>query len=147
MKNLFVYYSNSGNGDVVASYLSENGVDIRKVEPEKKLPKALFPQMMKGGFLATINHKSKLKEFNADISGYDGVMIGSPVWNGRLLCPINTVLASLDLSGKTVSFILYAGGGSAPKAVDKINEKYPGASVVVLKEPKKNADELKKIVI
>ena len=42
MKKLFIYYSNTGNGDVVANYLAENGYDIRKITPKKNLPKAFF---------------------------------------------------------------------------------------------------------
>ncbi|MBO4869809.1 MAG: hypothetical protein J5585_08860 [Clostridia bacterium] len=145
MKKLFVYYSLNGSGDAVAEYLSQNGYDTRKVITEKPMPKSFFLQIMKGGFAAGIGKKEKLSGFDPDLSGYDEVVIGSPVWNGRISPPVNTVISSLDLTGKDVSFILYAGGGEAPKAVEKLSALFPGAPVTVLKEPKKYPEELEKL--
>ena len=147
MKTLFIYYSHSGNGDVVAEYLRERGVEIRKVDPKKTLPKSFFGAIMKGGFLATIGYKAQLIEYDKSVEGYDHVIIGSPVWNGRFSCPINALLAELDLRDTRISFLLYAGGGTAPKAVKRISVEYPSANVVVMKEPKKCPDELEKAEI
>jgi len=145
MSTLFVYYSLSGSGDLVAEKMREKGAEIYKVQTAKPMPKSLFGAIMKGGFLATIGHKMPLRDFDPNLDGYDRVVIGSPVWNGRISCPINTVLASLDLTGKDLSFLLYAGGGEAPKAVARLKKEYPSAPVFILKEPKKYTDELAKI--
>ena len=91
-------------------------------------------------------NKSKLLKFDTSLSDYDEVIIGSPIWNARLSCPINAVLSACDLSNKRVSFILSSGSGEAPKAVKKINTDYPYAEIKILKEPLKNHDELKKIL-
>ena len=145
MPTLFIYYSLTGNGDLVAEKMRELGAEVCKVQTAKPMPKSFFGAILKGGFLAAIGHKMPLKDFDLTLDGYDRVVIGSPVWNGRLACPINTVLASLDLAGKEVAFVLCAGGGEAPKAVARLKKEYPSASVVILKEPKKYADELAKI--
>lgn len=145
MSTLFLYYSHSGNGDAVAAYLREKGAEIRKVEPKKPLPKSFFGAVMKGGFLATIGHKSKLTDFDRNFESFDRIVIGSPVWNGRVSCPINALLSSVDFGEKSLAFVFYAGGGTAPKALARIAKEYPNASVVVLKEPKKYSDELAKL--
>ena len=142
MKRLFIYYSESGNGDVVALYLSEKGYETRKVIPEKNLPKAFLFKMLSGGFKAALKKKAKLKDYNNDVSEYDEIIIGSPIWNGRISCPINTVLAETDLSEKKVSFILYAGGGTAPKAEKRLKAEFPNAKVTVLKQPKSYPETL-----
>ena len=142
MKKLFIYYSHTGNGDLVAEILKD--YEIRKVETVKKLPKAFFFAMMKGGFLAAIKAKSKLLEYDKDVSEYDEIVIGSPTWNARLVPAINTVLNDIDFSGKKLDFILWSGGGTAKKSVAFINKNYPDSKVTVLKEPKKNKDELNK---
>ncbi len=72
-------------------------------------------------------------------------MIGSPVWNGRLSCPINTVLAETDLKGKSLTFLLYSGSGDAPKAVRQIRERFPDAGIIHLKEPKSHPEEQSKL--
>ena len=145
MNTLFIYYSHTGNGDVVAEYLSAKGVEARKVEPMKPLPKSFFWSIMKGGFLATIGHKAKLLPYDKSLEGVDRVVIGSPVWNARFSCPINFLLADADFSGKEMVFVLYAGSGAAPKARLRIEKEYPEAKVIVLKEPKKYPEELEKL--
>ena len=145
MKTLFLYYSFTGNGDVVAECLSEKGAEIRKVFPKKPLPKSFFWSVMTGGFLATIGHKSKLLPWDTSFEGFDRIVIGSPVWNARFSCPINSVLAEADFAGKALTFVLYSGSGAAPKAAERIENLYPNAKIIVLKEPKKFPEELEKL--
>lgn len=145
MNKLLIYYSLSGNGDLVAEQLRKEGFCVRKVEPKKAIPKKFFWQIMAGGFAAGIGKKEPLKAYDPDVRDFDEIVIGSPVWNGRLSCPINTVLDKTDLKGKKLTFVLYSGSGDAPKAVQKIQSLYPDAGIVHLKEPKKYPDELKKL--
>ena len=144
MATLFIYYTHSGNGDVVAEYLSGKGAEIRKVEPKKPLPKSFFWSVMTGGFLATIGHKAKLLPYDQSYEGFDRIVIGSPVWNARFSCPINSLLAENDFTGKELVFVLYAGSGRAPKATARILKQYPNSKIIVLKEPKKYPEELMK---
>ena len=144
-RRIFIYYSLSGNGDIVSDYLNEKHYDIRRVEVEDELPKSKVLRILSGGFLAGIHHKSKLVNFNKDIKKYQSVVIGSPVWNSNLSCPINAVLDELDLTGKRITFILYSGSVSAKRLEKHIKDKFKDATVIHLKEPKKNKDEVKKI--
>ncbi len=135
MKRIFIYYSLTGNGDKVANILMSKGIDIRKVLSTFKM-NSKFGMIMKGGFLAGINHKSKLIDFNDDINSYDEIIIGSPIWNNRFSCPINTVLSKLDLSNKKITFILYSASGKDNKAMEKIKKLYPDSTIINIKEPK-----------
>jgi multimeric flavodoxin WrbA len=145
MKKLFVYYSHSGNGDVVADYLKEKGFDIRKVIPKKDIPKSFALSILVGGFKASVNYHDKLKDFNYDISDYDEIYIGSPIWNARLSSPINTIMDKLEVEKRPLTFVLYSGSGTSPKATIKIKEKFPEAKIIDLKDPKKNKKELIKL--
>ena len=145
MSKLLIYYSLSGNGDLVAETLKERGFDVRKVKPKKNMPKAFFLQILAGGFGAGIGRKEPLKDYDSDVSAYDTVVIGSPVWNGRLACPINTVLAQADFSGKALTLVLYSGGGEAKKAEKQIAARFPQAAVIHLKEPKKYPEQLERL--
>ena len=145
MKKLFIYYSYTGSGNVVAAFLKENGVEIRQVIRKKKLPTSFFWGIMAGGFLAGIKHKDKLDGFDENIEEYDEIIIGSPIWNARVSSPINTVLSKLDLKEKKLSFVFYAGSGEGKKALKRINKEYPNAKIIFLKEPKKYPEELKKL--
>lgn len=146
MKKIFIYYSLSGNGDIVANYLKEKNIDIRKVETKKPLPSNMVLRILSGGFLAGINHKDELVNFNPDITKYDEVIIGSPIWNDHLSCPINTVLDKLDLTNKKVSFILYSGSGEAPKTIKRLNDIYKDITINNIKEPKKNNERIAELL-
>ena len=145
MKKLFIYYSYTGSGDVVAQKMLEKGYEVRKVETVKGLPKVFFFAMLSGGFQAGAKKKAKLKEFDYDISAYDEVVIGSPIWNGRIAPAINTVLANINFEGKELSFIFYAGSGEGKNALKRVNKEYPNAKCVFLKQPKDHPEELKKL--
>ena len=144
MKKVFIYYSLSNNGDVVADYFRDNGYDIRKVITKRKYPNNMFFRILLGGFRSSFNKKDKLVDFNTDIKDYDKIVIGSPVWNDRLSAPINSVIDLLDLKDKDITFILYSASGKALKAKEKIKKLY-NINPIVLKEPKNNIDELDKI--
>ena len=145
MKKLFLYYSYTGNGDIVAEYLKEKGYDIRKFDTVKKLPKSFFWSMMVGGFQAGTKKKAKLLPFDQDISAYDEVVIGSPIWNDRFSPALNGLLATLDFSTKKLSFVFYSGSGEGKKAVQRLEKEYPNVPYVFLKTPKKDPEELKKL--
>ena len=145
MKKLFLYYSYTGNGDIVANSFREKGYDTRKIETVKSLPKSFFWGMMSGGFQAGMKMKAKLKEFDQDLSIYDEIIIGSPIWNGRFPPAINTVLATLPLKDKKMLVVFYSGSGEGAKAVKRLKKEFPEATYVFLKEPKKYPDELLKL--
>ena len=146
MRKLFIYYSNTGNGDIIAYKMETLGYEVRKVMPKKDLPKAFFFKVITGGFLAGINAKAKLVDYDNNIDGYEEIVIGSPIWNDKLSSPINTVLEKTDLSGKDVRFVLYAGSGNAKKALKQLEKVVPNPNVTFLKEPKKYPDELEKLI-
>ena len=145
MKKLFIYYSHTGNGDVVSTFFKEKGYEIRKVVEKKKMPKSFFMQMMVGGFRAGIGAKGKLVNYNNDVKEYDEVVIASPIWNKKFPPATNAVLKETDLSNKKVTFVLYSGSGTGPKATEKINKLFKNASIIYLKEPKKYPEELIKL--
>ena len=145
MSKLFIYYSHTGNGELVSKIFESQGYKIRKVEEEFKMPKAFFFQMMVGGFRAGTNQKGKLIDYNNDVSSYDEIVIGSPIWNGKLPPTTNSIIAETNFEGKKLSFVLYSGGGEAPKAEKHIKLLYKDAIVIHLQEPKKYNDQLKKL--
>ena len=137
MKKLFIYYSLSGNGDFLAEQLKKQGYEIRKVIEKKKAPKVFFFRILSGGFRAGMNAKGKLIDYNNDISEFDEVVVGSPIWNGRFTPAIN--------KDKKLTFLFYSGSGDQPKAAKKVKKLFPEANIIVLKEPKSHEAELEKI--
>ena len=147
MKKLFIYFSLTGNCDVVADYLKEKGFEIRKVEMKKPLPKSFFFCVLTGGFLAGLGIKSKLKEYDHNIDDYDEIIIGSPIWNGRFSSPLNRILKDIDFKEKSIKFVFTAGSGEGKQALKKVNKLFPEAECIFLKEQKKNNEELNKLLL
>ena len=143
-KKLFIYFSLTGNGDIVANEFKNKGFEIRKVISKYKYPKNKFMLMMVGGYKATFEKKDKLLDFNANISPYEKIVLASPVWNDRISAPINEVLSILDLKNKNIDFILYSASGTANTAKERIKNLF-GIDAIDLKEPKKHKNELLKI--
>ena len=83
---------------------------------------------------------------NLILIDYDKIVIGSPIWNDRISAPINSVLSLLDLKDKDLSFVFYSASGKGNHAIEKVKNLY-GAKSIILKEPKTNKEELKKLKI
>ncbi len=145
MKKIFIYYSLTGNGDFIASYLKQKKYDLKNIEVQKNLPNNFLLRIIIGGFKSMIKYRDKIINFDVDINSYDEIVVGSPIWNDRVCSPIYSLLNDFDFSNKKLSFILYSGSGKSTKALDYINNIFPNSKVFLLKEPLKNDNEIKKI--
>ena len=145
MAKLFIYYSLTGNGDLVAKSFLEKGYEIRKVSEKKKMPKKFFWMVLGGGFRAGLGLKGKLVDYDNDISRFDNVVVGSPIWNGRFPPAMNSVLAQTNFFNKNLTFVFYSGSGEGKKAEARVKKEFPNALIVFLKEPKKHEKELEKL--
>ena len=85
MSKLFIYYSHSGNGDIVSKEFEKAGFELRKVTEKKKMPKSFFWLIMAGGFRAGLGLKGKLVNYNNDVKDYDKTFAAQLVmqYNGK----------------------------------------------------------------
>lgn len=116
----FIYFSWTGNGDYIASFLKERGYEPVKVETTKRLGKVGFFAMMKYGFKAGTGGKTPIKDLDLNIKEDDLVIIGSPIWNDRLSTPINTLLSKFNFNKENTRFILYPAGEDTKKSLAQI---------------------------
>ena len=145
MKKLFLYCSFTGNGDIVSKEFEKVGFELRKAIEKKKFPKSFFWSIMSGGFRASIGAKGKLVNYDKDVSSFDKIVIGSPIWNGRFPPVMNAVLKETNFEGKDLTFVFYSGSGEGKKAEERVKKEFPSAKILFLKEPKKYNEELKKL--
>ena len=142
----FIYFSVSGNGDLIAEYLKDKGYQPVKVEMVKLIKKVGFFTILKYGFRAGSNKKEKIKELNLDLKEDDEVIIGSPIWNDRLSTPINAVLNQFSFNKENTRFILYPAGEGTKKSfaqLEKLGFKQPP---IIYSNPKKNQDKMQEIL-
>lgn len=111
-KALVIYYSKTGNTKAVAQMIqARTNSDIYRIETVKaypmKTPESIeIPkQELESGNLPD------LKGTPPDLSGYDMIIIGSPVWWYTVSTPIMRFLKEVDFAGKKVAaFNTNAGG-------------------------------------
>ena len=145
MKKLFLFCSFTGSGDLVSKEFEKAGFELRKAIEKKKFPKSFFWSIMSGGFRASIGAKGKLVNYDKDVSSFDKIVIGSPIWNGRFPPVMNAVLKETNFEGKELTFVFYSGSGDGKKAEERVKKEFPSAKILFLKEPKKYNEELKKL--
>ena len=142
----FVYFSASGNGDFIASFLKEKGYEIVKVETLKPFGKVNFFRILKYGFRAGAEKREKIKDINLELNSDDEVVIGSPIWNDRLSTPINAVLDKIAFNKETTKFIVYPAGDSAKKVFEQIKKLGFKNEPLVYSYPLKNQDKINDIL-
>ncbi|MDD5679209.1 MAG: flavodoxin [Kiritimatiellae bacterium] len=122
MRNLVVYYSYTGNTELAAKTLAEIiKADIIKIEDVDRPSK---DKAYKAGKEASIQGKSwPVKPFKTDLSAYDRIFVGCPVWFGMPTPEFNAFVEQVDFSGKQVVVFVTLGGGGYDKAVKSMTEK------------------------
>lgn len=105
MKNkkiLTVYYSLSGHTAFAAKEIqAAAGGDIVSVEMEKPYSGSYFRTLFSAGFDILTGKKPSLKN-KIDISGYDVIFAGGPVWWFTVTPPLASFLNGHDFAGKTL---------------------------------------------
>lgn len=142
----FIYFSVSGNGDLIAEYLKEKEYTPVKVEMIKPIKKVGFFTILKFGFRAGLQKKEKIKEINIDLKEDDEIIIGSPIWNDRLSTPINALLDKISFDKENTKFILYPAGEGTKKSLVQLEKLGFKQSPIIYSNPKKNQDKMQKIL-
>lgn len=152
MKTLIVYYSLEGNTGFIAETIAKKlQADVLKLETTKPFPTEGFSKFFKGGMSVVFNTKPKLKNDNVDLSQYDNIVIGSPVWAGSYSSPINTFIKKYKFTGKKVAMFLCSGGGDVEKGFTRLKKALQGNDFIgeidFIEPMKKNADEESKTAV
>jgi len=115
-KALVIYFSAGGHTKVKALQLSEAiEADIFEIEPVKKYTKAdlLWMNPLSRSFREVATRKSKRPEIvdkPLDLSGYDKIFLGFPIWGWAAPSIVNAFLEKHDFSGKTIVVFATSGG-------------------------------------
>ena len=122
MKNLVVYYSWSGNTELVSKNLAEIiKADVIKLEDVAKPSRE---EAYSSGKDAAKQGKSwPIKSFKTDLTGYERIFVGSPVWFGMPAPAYNAFIEQVDFKGKSVVVFVTLGGGSPDNAIKTMTEK------------------------
>ena len=119
MKNLVVYYSYTGNTEIVAKALAEDlKADVLKIEDAQTPSK--FKAYISGGIAARNEKGWPIKTVNVLLKEYDRVFVGAPIWWGKAAPEINSYIEQTDFKGKSVVVFVTMGGSKADEAINAL---------------------------
>ena len=126
---LIAYFSASGVTKSVAEKIAaENGYDIFEIVPQEIYTAEDLDWTNKDS-RSTIEMNDKAFRppivESCDVSKYDIVVIGFPVWWYTAPTIINTFIESVDLTGKTIKVFCTSGGSGVDKCVSDLHKTYP----------------------
>ena len=135
MKKLVAYFSASGVTEKVAKTLAkEIGADLFEIEPKEAYTKADL-DWTNSSSRSTVEMKNKsfrpeMIKKALDLSEYDTVFVGFPIWWYVAPTIINTFGESYDFSGKTIVPFATSGGSGMGKTTEELIPSFKGAKVV-----------------
>ena len=136
-KSLIIYFSradenyfggeiksiNKGNTEVIAEYIKEfTGADMFKVEPLVKYSEK-YMICIDQAKERIKTHAAPIKEKVPDISKYEVIYIGAPIYWGKMPEELATALQDLNFEGKIVKpFVTHEGSGisQVPQQLQKL---------------------------
>ena len=134
-KKLVAYFSASGITKKVAEMVADAAdCDIYEITPKVAYTKADLNWMDKKSRssveMADKTIRPELADTNVDISGYDEILIGFPIWWYVAPTIINTFLEAHNFAGKKIILFATSGGSGFGNTVSELQPSAPGAQIV-----------------
>lgn len=134
-KTLVAYFSASGVTKTLAEKVAAAaGADLFEIQPAVAYTKADLDWMDKQSrSTIEMNDKSirpEMKKADLDLSAYDTILVGFPIWWYVAPTIINTFLESYDFAGKKIVVFATSGGSGFGNTVKELEPSAPGATIV-----------------
>ena len=131
-RKLVAYFSASGVTRRAAEKIAKKeGADLYEITPAVPYSADDLNYMdRKSRSSVEMKDKSSRPELGGepiDISAYDDIYIGFPIWWGVAPHVVNTFLETYDFGGKTIHPFATSGGSGYGKSNDCLQESAPGA--------------------
>ncbi len=134
-KKLVAYFSASGVTKKVAEMISEvSEYELYEIKPKQAYTKADLNWMDKNSRSSV---EMKDKKFRPEIitkdiemSDYDEIILGFPIWWYVAPTIINTFLEAYDFSGKKITLFATSGGSGFGNTVSELKPSAPNADIV-----------------
>lgn len=131
-KALILYYSQTGTTKAVAEEIkAQTGADIASFDVttpyngsfDETIQRCLTEQAQ--GFVPELKDKDK----DLDLSGYDVIFLGYPIWFGTYAPPVAALLASQSFAGKVIVPFCTFGSGGLESSIADLEKALPDADI------------------
>ena len=132
-KKLVAFFSASGNTAALAEKLAKAaGADLYEIKPAVSYTREdlNWQNKQSRSSVEMSDHSSRpaLADTMANVSAYDTIYIGFPVWWYIAPTIINSFLESYDFSGKTLALFATSGGTGLTQPEDELPKLVPNAT-------------------
>ena len=134
-KTLVAYFSASGSTRKLANTLAAAiGADSYEIKPAVPYSSADLdwnnPNSRSSREMNDSSSRPLLADNNANISGYDVIFLGFPIWWYTAPRIINTFLEAYDFSGKTIVLFATSGGSGLGETASDLAPSCPNARII-----------------
>ncbi len=134
-KALVAYFSASGVTKRAAGELAKAAdAELYEIKPQVSYTREDLnwrnPQSRSSMEMKDKSIRPALADRDADISSYDVIFLGFPIWWYVAPTIINTFLEAYDFSGKTIILFATSGGSGFGNTVKELKESCPGATLL-----------------
>lgn len=121
MKTVVLYYSLTKRTSIVAEALAKKlNADLKRIETVKHF--SMLSAFFVGAPLSIKKRGTPIKPLEIDLSKYDRIIIGTPVWASNSVPAVNEFIDKTDFTGKEVIlFAVY--GGSVGKTIESMSDR------------------------
>lgn len=128
-ENYSVGFIEKGNTEVIAEYIKEfTGADLFKVEPSIPYSKD-YNTCIEEAKQRQASSNAPIISNVPDISNYDTIYIGSPIYWGTMPAELETALKEVDFTGKTIRVFTTHEGSGLGNVVNDVKRICVGANV------------------
>lgn len=134
-KRLVAYFSASGTTRKIAEMIAQAAeADLYEIMPKQPYSKADLNWMDKKSRSSVEMNDKKFRpeiiDTDAQINGYDEVILGFPIWWYVAPTIINTFLESYDFTGKKIVLFATSGGSGFGNTISELKPSAPNAVIV-----------------
>lgn len=101
MRNIIIYYSRTGKTKLVAETISQE-IDAQLIEIKDKTNRSGSIGFVKGALDTITNNDTQIEPNTIDLTPYDNIYIGTPVWASKVAPAITEIIKNLKLENKNV---------------------------------------------
>ena len=130
-KVLVLYYSQTSNTKTVAEEIANRlNADIEEIVPVVPYDGTYMETIERSGKERDSGNLPEVKPIASDISKYDVIFLGYPIWFGTYATPMAGFLDKVDLSGKKIVPFCTFGSGGLISSCNDLEKKFPDAEIL-----------------
>lgn len=130
---LIAFYSMGGNTRRIAEEIrAATGADIEEIGEAH--PRRGAVGLLRAMFDATLRRKPRILAIGHDPANYDLLLLGGPVWAGRMAAPVRTYAQQYGSRARRIAFFCTEGGRGAETAftdLERLCRRRPESTLTV----------------